>query len=142
MILSTISLAFFHPDYKVFQTYKPIAGEKLISFDEISLPVVSDMTAGKMAILVDAREPYLYNEAHIPGAVNLPISKFGSSIQAFKKKIPENQTLITYCSDLNCSDSRILANRLYKSGYKFILIYRDGIQGYIDAQKLTESNEN
>ena len=141
LIFSVVSLVFFHQDFKLFISYQPPIEEELINFDEIDIHILTDMVASKMAVLVDAREPYLYDEAHIPGAISFPISNFETRIQTFKAEIPIEQTLITYCSDINCTDSKVLANRLYRSGYKFILIYRKGMKGFLDTRKLTEDHE-
>ena len=41
--------------------------------------------------------------------------------------------IVTYCSNLKCPASRMLAKRLAKLGYRNILEYPYGIAGWIEA---------
>ena len=68
----------------------------------------------RSAIFIDAREPDFFEEGHIPGAINVPLSQL-----AHPTGLPENKSaaLIVYCSGGDCEDSRILAKALVATGY-------------------------
>jgi phage shock protein E len=44
--------------------------------------------------IIDVREPETYGRGHLPGAINIPGSKIGSSLN----QLPLDRPIITYCN--------------------------------------------
>jgi rhodanese-related sulfurtransferase len=75
------------------------------AIDLASLPVNIDVaTAGKLrehpdVVILDVREPYEWEEVHIPGATLIPMSEIPARIQ----EIPTDKTVIVQCRSGNRS---------------------------------------
>ena len=79
------------------------------------------------AIILDAREPELFEAGHIPHARNLPVSTTPSQIRDFLQiKEIKNQPIITYCAESSCEDSKTLARKLISAGAKDVSVYPGG----------------
>ncbi|MGA7828684.1 MAG: rhodanese-like domain-containing protein [Geobacteraceae bacterium] len=76
-------------------------------------------------VLIDARTPAEYKEAHIIGAINIPEKQFASA----KQKLPakKDALLIFYCNGVKCGKSTRVAKIVQPLGYTNILVYREGI---------------
>ena len=81
-------------------------------------------------IFVDARSRDDYDEAHIKGAVSLPVGQFDEKIEAFLEQYPPEKAIITYCSGRSCEDSHRLAQLLLAFGYSEINVFIDGYPGW------------
>lgn len=69
-----------------FQKRKPVI--------ELLPAQLHDMVANGSAIVVDVREPDEFSSGHIPGAVNLPLSRF----DAAKLPSEEGKTVVLNCA--------------------------------------------
>lgn len=77
------------------------------------------------AHFLDAREPELYREGHIPGARNIPfeqVAKYGDSL----KTIPKTDLLLLYCDGGDCHQSHDLAEYLLANGWQRVAVYTGG----------------
>jgi len=76
-------------------------------------------------VLVDARNPEEYKEAHIPGAINIPEKEFSR----FTGLLPSNKNsmLIFYCNGVKCGKSKKSAKKALELGYAKILVYAEGM---------------
>jgi len=76
-------------------------------------------------VLIDARTPAEYQEAHIIGAINIPEKGFEEA----KQQLPaeKDALLIFYCNGVKCGKSKKVANIVQPLGYTNILVYREGI---------------
>ena len=133
LILGVGSHLIFHPHYHLLVKYQPPEDE-LLDFEEIDIYFLLDIMENNMGILVDARDQQSYTESHIPGALNLPVYQFDQHIAMFTNQTAKDRIIITYCIDLNCTDSKLLANKLYEAGYKNLFIYKEGMEGWRQYQ--------
>lgn len=95
---------------------------------EVPLPDVLDaMAAGRKVIFVDVREADEYQEAHIPGALNLPIRAVSP---ALKEQLDGADYVVSYCvKDFRGFE---MAKALSEVGVKNSVIMRPyGIKGWI-----------
>ena len=90
-------------------------------------------------VLVDALPASYYDQLHLPAAVNLVESDVDT--EAPRLLPDKNATIVTYCSNEACSNSQAVANRLERLGYTSVRKYREGVQGWVAAGNLTESNQ-
>ncbi|MDD2335806.1 MAG: rhodanese-like domain-containing protein [Geobacteraceae bacterium] len=76
-------------------------------------------------ILIDARTPAEYQEAHITGAINIPEKQFEET----KQQLPatKDALLIFYCNGVKCGKSKRVAKLAQPLGYTNILVYSEGI---------------
>ncbi|MEU2869646.1 rhodanese-like domain-containing protein [Streptomyces olivoreticuli] len=87
--------------------------------------------------VVEALPSSYYEEAHLPGALNLPhdaVDKLAPGL------LPDKQAeIIVYCSNEPCGNSGIAAKRLTELGYANVYKYGEGKQDWIDAGLPTET---
>lgn len=95
--------------------------------DSITAPeIVRYYSSENKSIIIDARSEDLFKEGHIPGALSCPVYDFDENITRLKKQFGLTQNIVVYCSDVHCSDSRTLANKLIKEGYINVRTYPGG----------------
>lgn len=82
------------------------------------------------AVFIDARSREDFEDGHIKGAESLPLSRFNTLIEAFKKKYPADTFIVTYCSGRTCDDGHRLEQLLFNHGYVNVSIFIDGYQGW------------
>jgi len=72
--------------------------------------------------LVDSREPWLYDNWHISGSVNIPIMHTPTNdLEDAFNQVPPNSTFITICDGyVNCFDAKITAVELEERGHTFL----------------------
>jgi rhodanese-related sulfurtransferase len=90
-------------------------------------------------VVVDALPAPYYDQAHLPGAVNLVESDVEE--QATCLLPDKSATIVTYCSNETCGNSQAVATRLERLGYTAVRKYREGIQDWVAAGNSTESTQ-
>ncbi len=103
-----------------------------IYFQEVEAEYVKQLVYNHEAILIDARQSSLYKEGHIPGSVSLPVSKFEDMFPGFESRLKSDQIIVTYCIGISCEDSFILAMKLHKKGVNSIMIYKGGMEDWLE----------
>jgi rhodanese-related sulfurtransferase len=76
-------------------------------------------------VLIDARTPEEYREAHIIGAINVPEKGFEQAVAQLPTD--KNTLLIFYCNGVKCGKSKRVAQKVNPLGYTAILVYSEGI---------------
>jgi len=89
-------------------------------------------------ILVDALPASYYDQAHLPGAVNLVEGEV--DVQALQLLPDKEAAIVTYCSNSACGNSQAVADRLERLGYTNVRKYSEGIQDWVEAGNATESS--
>jgi rhodanese-related sulfurtransferase len=76
-------------------------------------------------VIIDARTPEEYKDAHIPGAVNIPEKGFEQAVA----QLPADKRilLVFYCNGVKCGKSKRVAQKVAPLGYTTILVYQEGI---------------
>jgi rhodanese-related sulfurtransferase len=76
-------------------------------------------------LIIDARTPEEYREAHITGAINIPEKGFDEAA----KQLPQDKKtlLVFYCNGVKCGKSKRVAQKVAPLGYTAILLYKEGI---------------
>lgn len=79
--------------------------------------------------IVEVLGPETFAEFHIPGAVNVPVDDtFEDNIT---KAVPDkNKLTVVYCRDIECHASAKAVRRMERLGYKNILEYHNGKEGW------------
>ncbi len=76
-------------------------------------------------LLIDARNPEEYREAHIPGAINIPEKHFDKL--AGLLPADKNMQLIFYCNGIKCGKSKKAAEQASQRGYTNIFVFAEGM---------------
>ena len=82
-------------------------------------------------VVLEALPPNYFQEGHLPGASNLPLDALEPLAP---RRIPTKQTpVVTYCSNEQCSNSSLAAERLRELGYTNVRKFPGGKQAWVEA---------
>jgi rhodanese-related sulfurtransferase len=84
------------------------------------------------ALFVDVRSREMFADGHIPGAVSLPLGELDARLEAFTQEIPLDRSIVTYCSGRLCQDSHTAAQLLMERGYQNVVVFIDGLPGWME----------
>lgn len=92
---------------------------------------------GGQAVLLEALPAMYHEDAHLPGARNMPHDRVDDLAAHL---IPDKDSeVIVYCANTACQNSLQAARRLVALGYRNVLDYEAGKQDWIEAGLPTES---
>lgn len=87
------------------------------------------LRAGKPLVLVEALGAAYFADAHLPGAINIPVDQVDRLAPAL---LPDRDAdIIVYCSG-TCSNSEIAAERLVALGYNHVRVYVGGKEDWVE----------
>lgn len=86
------------------------------------------------AVFLDTREPYEYDEGHIPGAINLPFDYWDDCWPRIEPQLELSDTIVCYCGGFDCELSLFTARELQIMGFENALIFFGGINKWIEAE--------
>jgi rhodanese-related sulfurtransferase len=89
-------------------------------------------------VIVDTAAPPIWEEEHIPTAVNFPYSK---NITA-PVPLPREKTLVIYCACKDHEDSTDVARQLSLLGYRKVKVLKGGWFKWVDLKYKTVSQED
>jgi rhodanese-related sulfurtransferase len=98
-----------------------------ISRDEL----VARIEAGEPTTIVEALGPLYYDDAHLPGALNLPHDRVDELAPRLLPSLDD--AIVVYCSNTACQNSVVASNRLSQLGYTNVYEYVEGKQDWIEA---------
>ena len=87
---------------------------------------------GKTGVYVfDSRSKEAYEKSHVDSAASLPIDSFDVS------KLPADKAsqLVFYCGGPACTLAPTCAGKAKAAGYKNVMVYHEGIEGWRNAKK-------
>ncbi|MDP9438334.1 MAG: rhodanese-like domain-containing protein [Actinomycetota bacterium] len=92
---------------------------------------------GEGVVLVETLGPAYYEDAHLPGAINIPHTE----VDALAPGLLPDKTapVVVYCSNRACQNSPQAARRLEALGYSNVYDYEEGKQDWISAGLPTQS---
>jgi len=98
---------------------------------ESRLPQVSAADALRISednetIFIDVRDEKDYREAHIPGAINLPMREWSQLEAEVQRRLPKDARLVLYCYGGDCGLSTRMGKRLLELGYQHPIVLRRG----------------
>ncbi len=89
-------------------------------------------------VLVEAFPEKYYNDAHLPGAIQMDYSEVGE--KAEKLIIDKDVKIVVYCASTECQNSTKASRHLDSLGYKNVYEYVEGKQDWIEAGLPVETN--
>ncbi len=105
----------------------PAGGIRAITLEEARAFVEG---GGKV---IDARTKALFDEGHIPGAINLDYYEFQKEIDAVLPLISRDEEIMIYCEGVNCEASELLSKELYAMGFTKLLLFKGGFEEWSAA---------
>jgi rhodanese-related sulfurtransferase len=84
-------------------------------------------------LFLDARDPADFQEAHIKGALNLPVRHFDLYYPKMKNTLPKDAEIVVYCESPECNASLYLAEELITLGYVRIEVMLGGWEEWEDS---------
>jgi rhodanese-related sulfurtransferase len=95
------------------------------------------LDAGEELRLVEALAAESYEEAHLPGAVNIPL---GQVDELAPSLLPDKAAqIVVYCANGPCTNSGITTKRLLDLGYTDVRDYHEGKAEWIKTGLPTET---
>ena len=92
---------------------------------------------GQSVVVVETLGPAYYEDAHLPGAINIPHTEVD---ELAPKLLPDKAAqVVVYCSNRACQNSPQAARRLEALGYGNVYDYEEGKQDWIEAGLPIES---
>ena len=95
------------------------------------------LAAGDEIVIVEALGPMYFDDAHLPGARNLPHDRVDELAATV---VPDKDAfVVVYCSNTACQNSVVASRRLVELGYTNVHEYVEGKQDWIEAGLPVES---
>jgi rhodanese-related sulfurtransferase len=91
----------------------------------------------KDIVIVDTAAPLIFEEHHIPGAVNFP---YAATLPQ-PITLPRNKTLVIYCACNAEEESIDVATKLTEYGYQNLKVLKGGWAGWLDRGYKIEAKE-
>lgn len=106
-----------------------LMGLKSISPDELN-----QLIQQQQVTVIDVNSRQSWEEAHVPGALNLAHEEYSPS------DLPPNKesNLVFYCSNPMCRKAPIAARRAKAMGYSTVRVMSAGISGWVARKLPTE----
>ena len=111
----------------VNKTVAPAAAQKPARINgrgavsSVSLTELFALQQSGKVLLYDSRPGFYYHLGHIPGAISLPKANCDPQIAAreveIKAALAAKKTIVVYCSNMACPDSRTVAIHMAGFGY-------------------------
>lgn len=98
------------------------------AFETDCWDVHDSLAKGADFVLLDVRGPALFEQGHVPGAINLPHGKIIASKMA---AWPDDTVFVTYCAGPHCNGAARGALRLAELG-RPVKIMAGGVTGWLD----------
>lgn len=91
---------------------------------EVNTAYVKDALALGKATIVDARPPRKYKDGHVPGAINVPATRFAAMVG----QLPGDKgaEIVFYCGGYDCPLSVKAADQARALGYTNLKLYQEG----------------
>ncbi len=106
-----------------------VADRASISLDDFQRVVVEQRT-----VIIDARHPDEYREAHIPGARNFHVEAVEKDVTILTSQIDTMTDIVVYCGSKDCSDSSRLFDIMTRLlGYMNVRLFRGSFQTWQEA---------
>ena len=81
-------------------------------------------------ILIEVLDKEDFNKSHIAGAINIPLKQIGTEAN---QRFSEDDEIVVYCSDSDCSASPTAAKKLDSLGFKNVYDYKGGKKEWKEA---------
>ncbi|MDZ7794738.1 MAG: rhodanese-like domain-containing protein [Spirochaetia bacterium] len=88
--------------------------------------------------LVEVLMPKPFNQAHIKGAINIPLNSIAKEASG---RFNKNDEIVVYCADTKCKASPAAAEKLETFGFTNVHDYEGGKKDWMEAGYPVEGND-
>lgn len=97
---------------------------------KINLDTLINKLESDEVILIEVLNKEDYEKSHIKGAINIPLKSIGGEAKA---RFDEDDEIVVYCSDEECTASPTAAKKLDDLGFKNVYDFEGGKKAWRDA---------
>jgi len=87
--------------------------------------------------LIEVLMPKPFNEAHIKGAINIPLNNIAKEASG---RFNKDDEIVVYCADKECKASPAAAEKLETFGFSNVYDYEGGKKDWMEAGYPVEGN--
>ena len=109
------------------------AGMQNHGFTLVTLDEAWSLYTREKILFLDAREPFAYEQGHLPGAINVPLSRVEEHLEQLQPFTSTDVVFIAYCDSPDCPLSYELAGLLKAQGIAPVSILKQGWIGWYEA---------
>ncbi len=92
--------------------HRPLFVPQALEFPYISVVGLQSLQREGRVLILDARAPSQFAEAHIPGALSLYPGNFDDDLVTVVDSWQPNLSIVIYCDDAQCRSSNVIARRI------------------------------
>ncbi|MCL4380189.1 rhodanese-like domain-containing protein [Candidatus Dependentiae bacterium] len=93
----------------------------------VALVTGCDFVGSNKPVVINVLEAAYYNDAHIPGSVNVSLD----DLPEYAKKLSKNQPIVTYCANYACTASGHAAQQFVDLGFNNVYAYEAGTADWV-----------
>jgi len=108
----------------------------------VGLETARAFVESQTGAVLDARDPGLYAQGHLPGARLCHVYELDSYLPGLLDSLTLDTPLLVYCTGEDCEDSRFLAQSLQEVGYRRLYIYTGGFGQWAQQGLPVETGES
>jgi len=112
------------------------SARKTAKVSTIDLNALSQLQQSGKVLLLDVRPPFVTPFGRIPGAITWPRFSFSKELSQHepevKAALAAGRTVVLYCTDAGCPDSRAVAEKLAALGYP-VSVLQGGYSAWKEA---------
>jgi rhodanese-related sulfurtransferase len=95
------------------------------------------LDGGDELVLIEALGPIYFEDAHLPGAINIPHTEVA---RLAPELVPDRDAaIVVYCANTPCPNSAVAAAELRRLGYANVREYVEGKDDWVAAGLPTEA---
>lgn len=113
--------------------------EEVLREGTVTADQLKELIDGRLAVVIDARSPGEYEEAHVVGALNVPHDRIPDYLDYLLQQVPMDALVVCYCQGPDCDFSDLLATELKIIGYFKVVLFPGGWEHWKAAGYPTES---
>lgn len=81
--------------------------------------------------LVEVLSEDMYDDWHIPGAINIPASEMEDRAE---EELDKDEVIVVYCANYHCEASTKAGRALTNMGFEYVLDYKAGKKAWEEAE--------
>ncbi len=109
------------------------AGMQNPGYTEVGLDEAWFLYTNEKILFLDAREPFAYEQGHLPSAINIPVHQVEEHLGQLRPFIGTDRVFVAYCDSPDCPLSYELAGLLKAQGIAPVSILKQGWIGWYEA---------
>lgn len=97
------------------------------------------LDSGEEMTLINTLSPENFEQAHIPGSINIPLESADFAEQVEQAAGGKDKRIVVYCASEQCQSSAKAAGKLEDEGFTDVYDYEGGVQSWEAAGEKIEA---